>query len=540
MLNMETPNPSAPLESPPQYWRRVLRPLAWWLLLVLVLYGIRLHQRWMAQTKLNFSVTVNGRDDYSAPTATFDGQPAFNSQLIPLGWHAFAVTHPKGVDYTTNLFIWYGGHDFGRIDLKRATGTLRVEAVPPAVWLAIRGPEYQLTLPVSSGTNLTIPTDEYTVTAKYAFSEERSTAVVSTYLPATVSITPRFGAARLESDPAGATVLDDTGRSLGTTPVTLSQLKTGIWKFSLEHDGYESVLASLVVSLNQTNLFQTNLVNRYYAAALRSARSSIDAGRYAEAALSADEALKYQADDPVATALRQEALGLNHLALARMNGDRESFAPAIAELNQALKFMPDHAEAKQLLADYTRREAEHLAAEQKRAAELAEQERRRQEAEQAERQAREKTREIYASFNALVRGAENANRFPEHELVATGEAGTIGAAIKQTLSDGDPAFRIVHSEQPRPDLLTLQARQSIFLNYRDCFVVVGQVRAGETRIYFKVLEYDHPPNLSLLGGLITATVSQTGKNPEQQAQFQQQIREGARMVEERIRRVIGK
>ncbi len=253
-----------------------------------------------------------------------------------------------------------------------------------------------------------------------------------------------------------------------------------------------------------------------------------------------DEALKYLPGDTTATDLRRQAIGLNHLALARMEGEGGNLAPAIAELNQALKFIPDHAAAKQLLAEYTQREADRIAAEQKRAAELAEQERQRQEAARIERRAQEKMLELRASFNVLVRGFESADQFSEHELVATGDVAVIGAAIKQALADGDPAFRIVRSEQPRPDLYALQARQSVFLGYRDCFVVSSQVRPNETRILYKVLEYDHPPVLSLLGGLLTASLTHKETTPEQQAQFQQQIRDGAKMVEARIRQAIGK
>jgi hypothetical protein len=284
---METSNPAPRSESRLGYWFRVLRPLTWWLLLVLVMYGIRLHQRWMAQTKLKFSVTVNGRDDYSMPTATLDDQYAHSGQLMSLGSHQFVITHPKGVTFTTNLFTWYGGNDFGRIDLKRKTGTLWIEAKPPADSLKIHGPEYELTLWNSSGTNLTVPTDDYVITATYAFSEERATAEVSTYMTATVSIKPDFGAAVLESDPAGASVTDDNGRTLGTTPLIVQQLKPGGRKFTLERENDETVVADLFISANQTNHFKTSLVNRYYAAALRSAQGHFAAGRYAEAALAA-------------------------------------------------------------------------------------------------------------------------------------------------------------------------------------------------------------------------------------------------------------
>jgi hypothetical protein len=115
MLNMAIP--SAPLESRPRYWRRVLRPLFWWLILVLVMFGIRTHQRLMEKTRLDFSVSMQGQAIVA--NATFDGNPAFSGQKIPLGSHIFVIKYPKWEPFSTNLFLWYGA----RI-LSKELGTL--------------------------------------------------------------------------------------------------------------------------------------------------------------------------------------------------------------------------------------------------------------------------------------------------------------------------------------------------------------------------------------------------------------------------------
>ena len=180
---MATPYTSAHPESRPRYWLRVLRPLQWWFLLVLVLYGIRTHQRLMQQTRLMFTATVNKRTDYSEPTATLDGAPAFNGQLITLGNHVFTVTHPKGESFSTNLFIWYGGRDLGAIDLKRSKGVLTVSVNPPAPLLSIRGPEFEITLTNSTGLSTSVPTDQYEVEARYHHWEKSQPVTVSANIP---------------------------------------------------------------------------------------------------------------------------------------------------------------------------------------------------------------------------------------------------------------------------------------------------------------------------------------------------------------------
>ena len=534
---MEAPDNFAPSESRLRHWQRALRPLLWWFILVLVLYAIRTHLRWMERTRLQFSVSLQGRP--TDARVMFDGQPAFSGQKIKLGKRSFVVTHPKAKTFSTNLFIWYGGKDFGQIELERAVGKLSVEADPPAKTLTIRGPEFTLTLNNSSGTNLLIPTDEYTIAAEYIYKEERKTSVVSENFPSTVLIAPQFGVVKLDSVPSGATVYSESGTKLGTTPLNLKQFPAGLSKFTLERQDYASTVASFWVGANTTNQFQTILVNRYYAAAMQAARDYFSNRRYAAAAESASEALKYKADDPEAASLQREATALNNLAQARMNGERGDYKSAMADVNKALPFLSDDTEAKQLLAQYKKLEVDRIEVENKRAAESAEKQQQQREAELAEARVNGKKRELRQLFNTLVRGFANSGQFADHELSSASPAETIGPMIKQELANGEPAFQIVRFEQSRSDLFALQARQTMgLLGYRDCFVVGENVREGETQILFKVVEYDHPPTLNILGNVLTATIRQTDTDGSVAARFQEQIRQGAPLVEARIRQAI--
>ena len=111
-------------ENHGQHQWRILRPLFWWLLLVLVLFGIHTHQRLMEKTRLDFVITLQGQP--VGATTTLDGKPAISGQNISLGNHTFVVTHPKGETFSASWFGWYGEHDLGTIDLKRTKGTLAV------------------------------------------------------------------------------------------------------------------------------------------------------------------------------------------------------------------------------------------------------------------------------------------------------------------------------------------------------------------------------------------------------------------------------
>ena len=575
---------------------RVLRPLLWWLMLVLVLYGIRMHERLMEKTRLYFTVSMQWQPVKAA--ATLDGQPAVSSQKMALGSHTFTLTNPKANGFSTNLFVWYGGRDFGRIDLKRATGALSIQSGLRAARLIVRGPEFSAVFTNSAGTNLVVPTDRYDVEAQFAYSTENAVAIVSAYAPGTVRIAPlfgtayivsshsnttfrlagrnndvrlngelpatigelpaggyeltaerlgemqtktlwiaagrtndvlveyRYGAVTLETEPPGASVIDGDGRNRGTTPLTLPELRPGDWNFTLERADYERAGVKVNIVADETNHCQTNLVNAHYVAAMRSARANFAGAGYDAAMESTREALKYTPGDAAATALQRESTGMSHVSRARGSAAQNDLAGAIAEAKTALESIPDNAEAKQLLADCTKRQAE-----------LAEQERKRREAELAAQERERKLKELHASFNVLVSGFEDSARFAEHELSATNDAGAVGAAVKNALADRQPSFQIVRFEQPRPGIFALQARQLLGVSYRECFVVGESVQDGETRILLKSVEYDHPPQLKLLGGLLIATVRQD-PTPAEQARFQQQIREGAPLLEAKVRQAI--
>ena len=197
---------------------RILRPLFWWLVLVLVLYGIRTHQRLMEKTRLVFTVTMQGQPHYEASTS-FDGKPVISGQKIPLGNHTFVVTLPKGEPFSTNMFVWYGEHNLGTIDLKRTMGILAVTVDPPAPFLFIRGPEWSVTLTNSSGLTTSVPTDQYTVESRYAHWDHTDDVTVFAGSTATWRIAPRLGAVRLSCNQSDATfqllALDDRQEEAG-------------------------------------------------------------------------------------------------------------------------------------------------------------------------------------------------------------------------------------------------------------------------------------------------------------------------------------
>src|ERR1039457_5501323 len=104
---MATQNISATPESRARYWRRVLRPLFWWLLLGLALFGYRQNEKMMDRMRLNFTVAMQGNDVTFGVVARLDGQPASRGQKFSLGKHTLTISYPKADMFTTDFHARY-------------------------------------------------------------------------------------------------------------------------------------------------------------------------------------------------------------------------------------------------------------------------------------------------------------------------------------------------------------------------------------------------------------------------------------------------
>lgn len=531
---------------------RILRPLFWWLLLVLVLFGIRTHQRLMEKTRLNFSVTLQGQAVDS--TAAFDGKPAFSGQNIPLGNHTFAITHPKGVTFSTNMFIWYGAHDLGTIDLKRKMGTLSVTADPPAPFLFIRGPEWSVTLTNSSGLTTSVPTDQYTVESRYAHWGQADDVTVYEGLTATWRFAPRlgavqlscnqsdatfqlltlagqqeetgsfpdlirelpegsyklfslhhghdrnqtvaitagmtndhpveflYGAAVLETEPAGADVQDASGRYWGATPLNLQELSPGtMLQLTLHRVGYEPVPVTLEITANQTATIHTNLISTGYTGGMKSARLYMAAADYDKALQALGDALIAKPGDADAMALQRDATGLGKIQNAKKLAAEGDYIGGGKELALALQSLPDNAEAKQLIPDYKQHEPEQI-----------------------ERMRVERLNRPKQVFDHELGNYKDANLFDEHELKTSKPAKDVASAIASALLYVQPAYRINENDSPKPEtyrIVGMQDVSGVFVNsgLRRCIIVCGQTTDSETEILYKVMEYKAKHNVSMHG-----------------------------------------
>ena len=597
---MATPTPSAPLETCPQYWRRVLRPLSWWLVLVLVLFGIRTHQRWMEKTRLTFTATLAGQTPLLEATATFDGQPIFNGQIIPLGHHQFAVTHPKGETFSTNLFIWYGGHNFGTIDLKRTMSVLAVTANPPAPVLSIHGPELDVELTNSPGLTSSVPTDRYVILSRYAHWSRSDDVLVSPGVPAAWRIAPRLGAAYItcnEADAAGQLIQAD-GQivEVVTFPYAISELPEGTYKVTAQH--HNDVLSRTVnITADTTN--QLSLEFLYGAAVLETEPPGAtvrtgDSRYWGVTPLkvmelkpgvwtfvlqhngyeAATASLTIAADQ--SSSFHTNLVSVNYtgsMKAARQALDTEDYDGALKAVGEAIIAKPDDSDALTLQRNATGlgslqraktlgKQGDFMGGEKELATTLgifpdhAEAralvaEYKRREPEQKERMRLERLERGNLAFKDALLAFRDADLFPRYEFKTTKPVNEVYPAILNALNI-PPAFPVSKNFSPAPETYQIEFAQE-FSTYlatsagrRVGVIVCAQTKDDETQILFKVLEYKTEAQIKFsLGNLIGApgAVNYVAVSPARlgslSEKLQARLNEGVTNVTARLQGALG-
>ncbi len=512
--------PKSPPVKPKRTWLRSLRPLLWWLLLVLVLFLYRTHERLSEKTSLKFSITMDGKPvDYES-VSTLEGQNFTSGQRVKIGKHFLSVSHPKAHAFSTNLFIWYGEHDLGQIALERMRGALEVRAQPRARSITITGPEFSCVLTNSADFTSSVPTDIYAVKAHWANYDEVRQLNVLASGSASARFAPTLGGLSLQSEPPGAYVVSDSGRTMGTTPLTLSELPAGAWRGELRLDGYIPVPVFISVSANQTNSFPTNLVNWQYAQAIETARNSFASGELERTLQALAAALKAQPDDPAALELRLKATIRQHLRNAEALMAGGSYDKARQEAKAVLETSPDNSKAADLLKEISDQEET----------------KRQKEKEVAELLRQKRIATAKEAFEFVLSRHVEAPLFEAHELRIP-----LSLDETQTALHGEfatmPAFKMIRENVPTTDSFAIFAAIEIPGGLRRCILVGTQIGNKETQIDFKVMEYKLKTTLGFQGQL-TINRGYVPIDPSRLAELSEkernQLKQGPVLVEQRI------
>jgi tetratricopeptide (TPR) repeat protein len=405
------------------------------------------------------------------------------------------------------------------------------------------GGEFSLTLTNSAGVTSSVPTDVYRVDAHWANYDETQQLTVASGTTSSLRLAPLLGAVTFESDPSGATVTRSDGSTLGTTPLTLPELRPGVWKGELRLDDYIPVSLSLSIVASETNSFRTNLVNWQYSQAMESAWTYFAAGDSARALEAISAALKGKPNDPDALALQKEVIALHekaaalqqqatiaeHLRKAEEMMAAKNYGGVRSEANAVLKLFPENGQALALLKEVSNREQED------------QQRQRAREKEQAEVRRQERLALPKKTFDSVLERNSDVLLFETHELHAALPVGQLETAIWREL-ETLPAFNVMRISGSAPEAFALSASQEVPGGSRRCVIAGAQTSDKETQVFFKVMEYKKKTSMSFQGQL-TFNTSYVPLDPNKLSELSErektQVKEGAAMVEERIRRAVG-
>lgn len=600
--NLESPDPTTTVENRLRQWSHVIRPLAWWSLLVLLLFGYQKHIQWRDRTRAKFTVLLDGRDNAYQVSSTVDGKQIANNEKIPLfKTIQLVVSHPKYEVFSTNFFVGYGEHNIGTINLKRSKGTLVIKAKPPAALITIEGPEFSLSLTNSSGTTTPIPTDHYVVKVSYARWEKQEDVSIYPAQTGNVDFAPRLCLLKLLCNISDASfqLNQKDGRLIeaGHFPFEISDLPEGKYQLVAQHHGHQQQ-QSLNVKSGETNDAKVTFI--YGAAVFETTPSGAsviadNSRELGQTPLTLPELepgiynFKLRRDGYETLLTKLEIVGnetrtfrtnlVNTSYIGAIKAAREALAAreygrAFDIASDALLVQPNDPVANSLKREATGLENLNLAVnfgkngdyiagiknllitlealpENEGAKQLLA-DFRKHEPEQLEKQRVTRLNRGNDLFKHLVQITPYAELFEKHELKTTKPVKEVGDAIVSALKF-KPAFQIKSYTFGTPETFQIEGTQELMTvlstsaGRRQCLIVGAQTKDDETQILFAVVEFKTEAQIkfslgNLIGtpGLVNYVPVHVSKIPVLTEKLQAKVVEGVSNLTARIEGAVGK
>jgi len=513
-----------------------------------------------------------------------DGYEFNSGDRIPIGWHTLSLAIPKAESFSTNLFIWYGWRNLGQIPLKRAIGTLAIQANPPAPLLTISGPEYSATLTNSPGVTVSVPTDDYTVSVQYTHWDDSQTLTVAPNDTARRTFDPHFGSLQLSCNRSNASFQLFAGQDRfiegGEFPAIIADLPEGNYQLVARHHNnrldktvqvqrgiansfeiefaYGSVVlksepSGATVSsedrewgttpLMLSELFPGNhqftfrrngyepvtvnlevTANEIAAVATNlvniNYKNTMASARAYFAAGNYDRVLNTLNDLPAENANDAEVVAMRNGASGQ---NHLRHAVELGTKGDYISGVTELEFAVQLLPD--NEQAKQLLADFKTHV-----------PEQIERQRQERLERPKKLLDQVVARTPDANLFESHELTTGKPVKEAETAIAKSLGGLFYSYKITQEINPSPETFVLQGETLFIGGTRHCIIVGGQTTDSETKIYFVVLEYKTHHRITFEGGLTDYEehIPIHASRMEMTEKLKAQIIEGVKAVTDRI------
>ena len=510
---------------------------------------------WSDKTRIRFSVTFQEREISYEAVATLDRNRVRDGERLELFRNSqFVISHPKAISFATNFFVGYGEHNFGQINLQRAKGNLNVQATPPAALLTIRGPEFSLTLSNSSGTNLTVPTDRYTVRAEYTYWKKVEEVSVSPGFAAAANFAPDLGVLKITCNKPNVSfqLKNATGSQVesGKLPSEIAGLPPSSYTLVSQYRNFEAQ-QSINLKGNETNNVNVEFVygTAEFITEPPGATVSSGSGRNfgttplvvqdlpvgtlgfslkREGFESVQSTLIIKADET--SSFRTNMVDSRYVqAVADARDLRASgyFSRAIASLELALQDWPEGIEARRLLSDYKKTIAAQNEEQSKKPEESLD---------ETKRVARFSQSRL--AFDALAAKFLDADLFNRQDLTTSKKVKEVAEIISKCLRTGSPALKVSDISWENPETFTTFAKLEVPGGFRYCLIVGGQSRDDQTVIIYEVLEYEvRPGSNENPPPMLAIHPKRVGELSESR---QTRLKEGVQSFSERIQQALGK
>jgi len=520
---------------------RTLRPFLWSFLFILILFAIRGHQYLTARTSVSFDVTLEGRPAGRDTSAELDGVRVWSPTQLAVGIHWLTISHPKGRSLTTNLFVFYGTHPLGTINLKRATGNFDVSFDPSPQLFSITGEEFRTNLNGIAHCAFSLPTGDYQIEARFLHHTEKQPISIKDSETKTLRIVPNIGAIDIHANVSDAVVRvmgeNETEFLNGALPTLVAELPLGEYRILASHHGH-TWEGSSKVTMGATNKINIDFV--YGAVSIETKPPGADIvgedGRsWGKTPLVISEvqpgqkniAMRLDGFEPVNATFEVKAGETNVMSRRLV---RSAFAQAMRKGNEALSsgayelaiqsfeaalaVEPDDSDARTLLASAKRVRALDRATKFGNAfdfkAAIAELEpllaafpndgdakpmlEKFRELDKARMAADEEARSNRAksSYKSIIDSIPDSELFERHELVTKMPLREAEAAIVRALRS-DPPFKGIQNSSP-PDVFRIVGEQEFMTilqtsaGKRRVTIAGAEIKKGETRVQFQVME----------------------------------------------------
>jgi hypothetical protein len=505
-------NVQSPVQARQQIRKRAFRPFFLWLPVAGLLLAVDTHLRLLKNTVVFFRVSVENHPTETGYTAHLSSLSVLSGQRVGLGWRTFRLAVGDAEPVEKRCFLWYGRNDLGEFNLTAHKGALEISADPPPNALQITNRWFSTNLQNGTASFPTVPVGDYTVTARYDWSQEEKTIRVRRGVTSRLEIRPEVGSFDLTAQPADAefrlTSLKQQAVTLSDrAPALVQHLPGGAYHLRVWRGDYLKE-STVEIKRGETNRVtvafeygQVQLVSDPSGATVYAGKeiigqtpkafSELKPGQYRfrlEKTGHESAEVSFEVRGAESLTLRTNLVNIRYKAAMQEawrlgNASQPDYRQALTSVSEALDSKPGEAEAMELKAKLETALTAYDAqmAEERQRAELAQ-------------------RKQLASdqFSQTTDRIKDATLFDTHRWTVQGKITTVNAALLRSFDKPPMRWTMQRQTAADPTIFHCDGKGVLF-GRRSCVVLTSQVSPDEVHVHAKFWDY-------VLGGKINLSL----------------------------------